>query len=283
MKCKDYLITGEEFEVVFDKNYDMFVTSPFPKIEKLGDYYQSEEYTSHTDGGAKTLIDRLYIIARNILLKRKVKLVKKYLKDIDNTTLLDYGCGTGEFLSRCESAGLRVEGIEPNANANALASKKIKGNISNDTDLSKKESGKYDVITMWHVLEHIPDLTLMKSEMKRMLKDKGTLIIAVPNFKSYDAQFYKEYWAAYDVPRHLWHFSKTAISKHFAEVEMEVIKTKPMWLDSYYVSMLSEKNKNTNKLLGLIRAFCIGILSNLYYCFKKESSSHIFLLKNTSK
>ena len=131
---------------------------------------------------------------------------------------------------------------------------------------------------MWHVLEHVPDLDFQIQQLKRLLKPNGTVIIAVPNFKSYDAKYYKSFWAAYDVPRHLWHFSKTAIEKLFANRNMKLIKIKPMWFDSFYVALLSEKYKNGK--MNFIKGFFIGLISNCSGIVKKEFSSHIYIIKN---
>ena len=275
MKCKDYLVSGELFNLEENKEYKMLITSPFPKENKLGEYYKNDNYTSHTDGKKKTTIDKLYLIARNYLLKRKLKLINLYSKT-SNKNILDYGCGTGEFLKVCENFGYTTNGIEPNKDALELAKKKIKGNLYNNKKLKEIEDNKYDIITLWHILEHIPNLKEVIINLKRILKNDGTLIIAVPNYNSFDAKYYKEFWAGYDVPRHLWHFSKYSIHKLFYEVEMKVIKTKPMWLDSTYVSILSEKHRNSK--FNLIKGFIIGFISNLYFLLKKECSSHIYIL-----
>ena len=166
-------------------------------------------------------------------------------------------------------------GVEPNEKAKSIAINK--GVLFADT-IEKLESNSFDVITLWHVLEHVPDVAHQVAELKRLLKPSGTLIIAVPNFKSFDANYYKTFWAAYDVPRHLWHFSKTAIEKLFDKQNMNLVAVKPMWFDSYYVSLLSEKNK-TGKM-NFIKAFFVGLKSNLSAKKSNEYSSHIYVIKN---
>ena len=132
---------------------------------------------------------------------------------------------------------------------------------------------------MWHVLEHVPNVENQIAQLKRLLKPHGTIFIAVPNFKSYDANYYGNFWAAYDVPRHLWHFSKTAIQKLFAKQNLKLIKILPMILDSFYVSLLSEKYK-TGKM-NFVKAFYIGLLSNIKAKQNLEYSSHIYVIKNS--
>lgn len=276
MKCKDYLVSNETFELKETEEYDMLETLPKPDNLELGKYYKSKNYISHTDGGTKTLTDKLYIVARKFQLKWKLKLIKSHITKQQNT-ILDYGCGTGEFLKVCEKAGYNIYGIDPNEEAIDLAKKKSNGIFTTNTKLNETDNEKYDMITLWHVLEHVPNLKETISELKRILKKDGILIIAVPNYKSFDAEYYKEYWAGYDVPRHLWHFSSYSIKKLFSEVNMEVKKIKPMYLDSFYVSMLSEKYKKSK--LFFLKGLIIGFISNINYLFKKECSSQIYLLK----
>ena len=162
-----------------------------------------------------------------------------------------------------------ILGIEPNDKAKGIA---VGKGIKFGDTIEKLESNSFDVITMWHVLEHVPDVEHQVAELKRLLKPSGTIIIAVPNFKSYDANHYKEFWAAYDVPRHLWHFSKTAIEKLFDKQNMNLEDIKPMWFDSFYVSLLSEKYKSGK--MNFISGFFIGLISNVYaYDLATESES----------
>lgn len=174
-----------------------------------------------------------------------------------------------------KNEGWNITGIEPSDKAKEIA---ISKGVTFSYSLENLEDHTFDVITMWHVLEHVPDLDFQMQQLKRLLKPNGTIIIAVPNFKSYDANHYKSFWAAYDVPRHLWHFSKTAIEKLFANQNMKLIKVKPMWFDSFYVSLLSEKYKNGK--MNFIKGFFIGLISNCSGIVKKEFSSHIYIIKN---
>lgn len=222
LKTKDYSISGEEFELVYDESLDMLVTKPQP--QELDKYYLSENYISHTDANA-TLIDKIYQAVKKYSLWKKVRLIRKY--GAEEKTLLDVGAGTGDFLLTAKESNWEVEGVEPNNEAKMRAKEK---GIDLYSSLGTLVKRKYNVITLWHVLEHLPNLENQIKQLVWLLNENGTLIIAVPNFKSYDARYYRKYWAAYDVPRHLWHFSKEAIEKLFSGHGMKVVKTKPMVL-----------------------------------------------------
>lgn len=268
LSCKDHLVSGESYEVMICDQYDMLVTSPVPV--DLGYYYQDEAYISHTDS-QKTMFDKLYQTIKKISTKRKFKLINTFGTE---KRILDVGAGTGDFLSFFKSKDWEVFGIEPSEKARALAAKK---EIFLEFDISKYKEEKFNVITMWHVLEHVPNLSEYIRTLEQLLADDGVLIIAVPNFKSFDANHYKEFWAAYDVPRHLWHFSQEAIAKLFAEVNMKVIEKHPLKFDAYYVALLSEENKTGKK--NMIKAFVNGWRSNSKARKTSEYSSLIYVLK----
>ena len=268
---KDFSVSGESFSLLLNDEYQILKTDPQPSLDKLPSYYESEDYISHTDG-SRTLFEKVYQGVKRNAIRKKVALLSKFSQ---KGSVLDIGAGTGDFLTEAKNKGWNVTGIEPNAKAKQIA---ISKGVTFSETLEILESHSFDVITMWHVLEHVPDLEFQLSELKRLLKPNGTIIIAVPNFKSYDAKKYKVFWAAYDVPRHLWHFSKTSIEKLFQNKNMKLIKVKPMWFDSFYVSLLSEKNKNGK--MNVIRGFFYGFISNIYGMVKKEFSSHIYIIKN---
>jgi 2-polyprenyl-3-methyl-5-hydroxy-6-metoxy-1,4-benzoquinol methylase len=189
--------------------------------------------------------------------------------------ILDIGAGTGDFLSVAKQNGWQTIGVEPSDKAKAIALKK---EVSFVEDTAELENHSFDVITMWHVLEHVPDLDKQIKELKRLLKPNGSLIVAVPNFKSFDAKYYGTFWAAYDVPIHFWHFSKKAIKSLFEKERMELEKVLPMKFDSFYVSLLSEKYKSGK--MNFIKAFFVGLQSNWKAKRNFEYSSHIYVLKN---
>ena len=269
LECKDYTVSGEIYQVKKNSEFDMLVTVPVP--ENLGDYYKSEDYISHTDS-KKSVLDKVYQSVKNITLKRKLKLINSFGTSTKN--ILDVGAGTGDFLKVCKDNSWNVFGTEPDLDARNIAAKK---EIILHEDLSKIKNSKFDVITLWHVLEHVENLQEYISELENLLSENGRLIIAVPNYKSYDAKYYKQHWAAFDVPRHLWHFSQTSISKLFSEVGMIVEKILPMKFDAYYVSLLSEKYKSGK--MNPVKSFQKGFTSNLKAKDTNEYSSLIYVLK----
>lgn len=265
----DYSVSQEEFQLVYDEDLDYFLTQPVPN--NLDTYYESDAYISHTDS-TKSFQDKLYQYVKKINLRTKTNLINKYASD--QKTLLDVGAGTGAFLKHALNNNWTIEGVEPNIKARELAQQKDIILASSFTELKQHQ---YDVITLWHVLEHLPNLEQQISQLHKRLKPGGTLIIAVPNFKSYDAQHYKEFWAAYDVPRHLYHFSRNTINRIFSKNHFRLLSTKPMLFDAYYVSLLSEKYKTGNS--NFITAFLVATRSNIQACFTKEYSSIIYVLK----
>jgi len=277
LRCKDYTVSGKTFTIVIDKESDFLITSPRPNDEDLGKYYESENYISHADS-KKSFIDKIYQSVRNITIKQKIKLINTF--DQTDRSILDIGVGTGDFLNACENKNWQVIGVEPNGKARTLAKSKLKETTSKIYEsVEELEFETFDVITMWHVLEHVPNLTDYISTLKKLLKTNGTLVIAVPNFKSYDALHYKEYWAAFDVPRHLWHFSQTAIQKLFQPEGMQIVKMIPMKFDAYYVSLLSEKYLYRKS--NIFKAFFIGLRSNFKAKASKEYSSITYIIKNS--
>lgn len=280
LECKDHTVSNEIFSILKDEKSELLITSPRPEIKDLHKYYESDQYISHTDA-KQSLMDKVYQLVKNYTIKQKIVLINSF--NTEQKTILDIGCGTGDFLLACKNAGWSVSGIEPNIKARTYTKKKLFDSNEKIFDNIKalmdyNIDSKYDIISLWHVLEHVPNLEEYISNLKKILKPNGTIIIAVPNYKSFDAKYYEKYWAAYDVPRHLWHFSKRSIQLLFAKENMKVVKTLPMKFDAYYVSLLSEKHKNNKS--NLINAAWIGFQSNLKAKRSFEYSSLIYLLKN---
>jgi len=269
---KDYSITKESFELIYDDKYEMYQTK-FNSFDKLDHYYKSENYISHTDA-KRNWFEKVYQLVKNYTINQKWKLIKKHNKS-NSISILDIGCGTGDFLKYgINNLNVNGVGVEPNNEAAAISSSK---HINVYNNIGELKNDKYDVITLWHVLEHVTDLNEYFNFFKNHLSKNGTLIIAVPNFKSFDAHHYKEHWAAWDVPRHLWHFSKQSIKKLAEENNFKLIHIKPMYFDSFYVSLLSEEYKSGSK--NILKAIYIGLVSNIKGIFSKEYSSHIYILK----
>jgi 2-polyprenyl-3-methyl-5-hydroxy-6-metoxy-1,4-benzoquinol methylase len=272
LKVKDFTVSKEEFELIIDEDLQLLKTYPQPSLENLPRYYESEDYISHTDG-KRSLFEKAYQLVKNYSLKKKINLINSLHPQ--KGKILDIGAGTGDFLAFAKANNWNITGIEPNDKAKSIATSK---GVSFENNIESIDNQQFDVITMWHVLEHVPNVEHQISELKRLLKPNGTIIIAVPNYKSHDAKHYGSFWAAYDVPRHLWHFSKTAIEKLFAKQNMKLVKVLPMVFDSFYVSLLSEKYK-TGKM-NYFKAFYIGLQSNLKANRNFEYSSHIYIIKN---
>ncbi|TDE04888.1 class I SAM-dependent methyltransferase [Flavobacterium hiemivividum] len=272
LSVKDHSVSKETFDLYHDETMDMLITSPQPNLENLGKYYESEDYISHTDS-KRSLFEKAYHFVKSIALKNKLDLINS--QQPKKGRILDIGAGTGDFLAVAKDNGWQTVGVEPSDKARAIALKKEVSFVENTLGL---ESHSFDVITMWHVLEHVPNLNNQIKELKRLLKPSGTLIVAVPNFKSFDAKHYGAFWAAYDVPIHFWHFSKKAIKLLFEKEDMKLEKVLPMKFDSFYVSLLSEKYKYGK--MNFIKAFFIGLQSNIRAKRNFEYSSHIYVLKN---
>lgn len=272
LTVQDYSVSQETFDLYLDESLDMLITNPQPSMDVLGKYYESADYISHTDS-KRSVFEKAYHFVKNIAIKNKLNLINSYQPS--KGLILDIGAGTGDFLSVAQKDGWKTVGVEPSDKAKAIAKSKDVSFVENTSEL---ESHTFDVISMWHVLEHVPNLDEQIKELKRLLKPNGTLIVAVPNFKSFDAKHYGVFWAAYDVPIHFWHFSNTAIQKLFAKENMKLEKVLPMKFDSFYVSLLSEKYKNGK--MNYIKAFFIGLQSNWKAKKSMEYSSHIYIISN---
>ncbi len=271
MKTKDYFFTQEEFMLTKCKDCNFVFTNPIPN--NLGKYYETPDYLSHNtnDNGA---MGKLYSKLRDINISRKYKLVTNY-----NTkgTILDIGCGTGELLNYFKKNSWAVSGIEPNSTARTFAQENYKIDIWEEEKLVHLNADSFDIISMWHVLEHVPDIHERLSQITNLLKKDGTIFIALPNLDSPDSKKYKEFWSALDVPRHLHHFTQATFEKLISFHNMKLVHAEPMKFDSYYVSMLSEKYKKNN--LYLPSAFINGFKSNFIASKKNNYSSMIYVVK----
>ena len=270
----DHMVSKEIFEIQECENCRVLFTSPRPKDEDLGKYYESNEYLSHTDS-SRTFFEKVYRLIKNIALQKKERLIRKFSPTGAN--LVDYGCGTGEFLSTCREKGWVVKGFEPSQKAAEIARLKNEVPVEDPSVFVDLQDRSLDVITLWHVLEHLPD-PVEKMEMFHMkLRDQGKLIIAVPNHESYDAQVYGKDWAAWDVPIHLFHFSKSSMNFLAEKSGFKVSQVINMPFDSFYVSLLSEEYLHGNK--RWISALWTGLRSNLKGFGHKNASSLIYVLE----
>ncbi|HMG89987.1 MAG TPA: class I SAM-dependent methyltransferase [Chryseolinea sp.] len=276
LTCTDYTVSHETFNIVQCTHCKFTFTNPSPEVSKLGSYYESRAYVSHSSRPT-TFMDHVYVMARTQTIKWKTRIIKKYVT-ANPISLLDYGCGTGDFLTHCKLIGWNVSGIEPSTSARQIAATKSKQTIYPGID--QMPPTHFDVITLWHVLEHVPNLHTLIESLAKSLKETGTIFIAVPNRNSWDAKYYKNTWAAFDVPRHLWHFTRQDMQKIMHAHSLNVVSTIPMKLDAYYVSLLSEKYRNKKSgPLTLIKSLLNGLRSNMSGNTTSEYSSHIYVIK----
>jgi SAM-dependent methyltransferase len=276
-QVKDWSISGEWFDLKECADCHLKMTFPQPGEQEIGRYYASANYISHSDTRTG-LINRLYHTAREFMLKKKLNWVTK-VSGLKSGNLLDIGAGTGHFAHFMKKNGWQVTALEPDSTARKVASEKLSLEIKPLEELGQLVPQSFDVITLWHVLEHVQDLTGYVEHFKALLKPEGVLIIAVPNHTSKDAKKYGATWAAYDVPRHLWHFSPASMEKILTRHQFKLIEKIAMPLDAFYVSMLSERF-NGNQTFGPIAGFISGL--NTYFAENKnvdEASSVIYVAR----
>jgi 2-polyprenyl-3-methyl-5-hydroxy-6-metoxy-1,4-benzoquinol methylase len=274
LPVKDYTVSQELFEVWHCDACTLRFTQDIPAESVIGKYYQSENYISHTNTN-KGLVNRLYHIVRNYTLSSKKKLVQSVTKRATGN-LLDVGAGVGAFASYMRQQGWQVTGLEPDAETRARAQEQNRIALQDTSDLFKLPVGQFDAITMWHVLEHVHRLHEYLDQLKALLKPDGVLLIAVPNYTAHDADYYQQCWAAYDVPRHLYHFSPASMRGLLQQHGLTVKATKPMWFDSFYVSLLSEKYK-TGKA-SVVKGFLRGFISNMKAMGQREKCSSLIYI-----
>jgi cyclopropane fatty-acyl-phospholipid synthase-like methyltransferase len=270
----DYTVTKEQYTIYTCKDCSLRFTQDIPTIEEIGKYYQSDAYVSHSDT-KKGLINTIYHKVRRFTLQQKQKLISQ-TTGLQKGRLLDIGAGTGAFANTMQQAGWEVKGLEPDETAREQAQKNYNLSLDLPQQLYSFESENFDAITMWHVLEHVHDLNGYWEKFAQILASNGRLVIAVPNYTSYDAKHYGEYWAAYDVPRHLYHFSPHSIEQLGKRYGFKLEAIQPMWFDAVYVSMLSEQYKNGRS--NLLAALWHGLYANCKALFNKQKCSSLIYI-----
>lgn len=272
-KIKDFSCSLEDFSLEYDAHYKLLSTTPFPL--DIENYCPQEDYISHQNE-AKGLVSSVYQIVKNYTSSRKIKLFQNLVNP--SSAVLDYGAGNGFLVSKLKKQHWNAFGVEPSSYARKQAEQ---FNTKLYSSLEELGDQKFSAISLWHVLEHIPNYKEVLIQLTALLEEEGYLILALPNYNSWDASYYNSFWAAYDVPRHAYHFSKESIAILAEEFNLNLIKVKPMLFDSFYVSYLSEKNKGSK--IPFIKGIFIGFLSNCVGFFKKEHSSHLYLLQKPKK
>lgn len=269
-KTKDYLVTGESFEVHLDPTTQIAQTIPVPPLESITQYYASEEYISH--GNQKqSIIDHLYAFVQRIMLRQKEAWISKYAKS--SKRYLDFGCGTGALVHHLNKKNWEAYGVEPSEKARNFSA--IKKRLY--PSLEKLPETNFDTIALWHVLEHLPDPVSSLKEFNARLNQGGYLFLALPNFNSFDAKYYQDSWAAYDVPRHLWHFSATGITQLCNQSGFELVECKGLLFDAFYVCYLSEQHQKSKA--AFLKGISVGLWSNLSAFFSKEHSSKLYIFR----
>ncbi|MCB9081429.1 MAG: class I SAM-dependent methyltransferase [Lewinellaceae bacterium] len=276
LQLQDYSITREAFQLYDCQGCGIRFTHPVPEPADLGRYYQSEDYISHSDT-QQGLINRLYHWARGYMLERKRALVESFGTE---RSLLDVGSGTGYFMAHLRDHGFTVLGVEMDEGARTYAQERFQVAVLPPEELEQGNiPGQFGVISMWHVLEHVYQPDLYLDRLREKLLPNGVLLIAVPNYTSYDATYYGAQWAAYDVPRHLWHFSPERMRTLAAAHGLQVVGQQALPLDPFYVAMLSEKYRSSG-LPGLARAAWVGLLSSWQTWRNRDrASSLVYILR----
>lgn len=273
LTAKDYSVSKEEFVIWQCSNCTLRFTQDVPDETSIGKYYQSSDYISHSNT-KKGLVNQLYQKVRNYTLNQKASLITG--KTVKQGSILDLGAGIGVFLNTMKQKGWEISGIEPDEGARQQAKKLFNIELKDTGTLDQLTANSFDAITLWHVLEHVHQLHSYVERLKALLKPNGKIFIAVPNYESFDSSVYKLYWAAYDVPRHLYHFTPRAIKVLMEKHGLKVVSKKPMWFDSFYISLLSSKYKNGKT--NWIGAGIAGVRSNLNALFNGDRCSSIIYI-----
>jgi len=275
LTAPDYLVSGESFEIMECNDCSLRFTSPIPNNNEIGNYYKSDDYISHT-GRGNSIINKIYRIVRYFTLRSKKKKVIKFSQN-KSGSILDIGCGTGNFLKIIKQSGWKINGVEINDTARGIAKNNTGSVILNQIEFFGSKQ-KYDVITLWHSLEHLYDLKRYLNKISISLNTNGIVMIAVPNYQSFDADYFKQDWAAYDVPRHLYHFSFDAIVKLLEKFKFKLLQSVQLPFDSAYISLLSEML--VRKKQNIVKAFLVGLKS--YFVGRRDTkrgSSILYVFK----
>ena len=275
MKVKDHSVSQETFELFECDHCTLRFTQDIPDPVSISAYYKSEDYISHTNT-SKGFINRLYLAVRTRTMAAKRKLIEQNT-GFKKGKLLDIGSGTGTFASHMVTNGWKVTGLEPDPGARSVAMSSYQIELGEMDRFYSLPTGDFQAITLWHVLEHVHDLHPYMQQLKKLLNPDGKIFIAVPNYTSGDAMTYKDFWAAYDVPRHLYHFSPRSMEKLTEMNGLKIESYKPMWFDSFYISLLSSKYRKGRA--NILSAFLNGLRSNFQaWTNVKKCSSVIYII-----
>lgn len=276
LMARDHTVSQLDFVLADCHHCGLRATTPRPTPAAIGNYYLSDNYISHTNSN-KSLFDKAYQLARTVALGTKRRTIAKYAPD--KGTLLDFGCGTGEFAAHMKEHGHQVAGVEPSASAREQARRHLGDQVYGSLE-GIPDTQRYSVVTLWHVLEHLHDPRLALEQIHKRVQEGGHLVIAVPDRDSWDAKHYADLWAAYDVPRHLFHFRRTDVHQLLNNAGFQLEDTRKMWMDAPYVSILSERHKGRSPARALVQGGLLGLWSNLVSAStSRPTSSTLFIAR----
>jgi 2-polyprenyl-3-methyl-5-hydroxy-6-metoxy-1,4-benzoquinol methylase len=280
IRCKDYFISKEDFSIFKCSACGFTFTQDYPEENEIARFYESDDYISHSDT-TRSFSDKLYRLARNVMLRKKRRLIIS-VTGLKKGAILDIGSGTGYFAGTMKKTGWLVRGIEINEKARNFSMSQFKLNILTPDKIPSLEKESFDCITLWHVLEHFHDPFNYFSEISRLLKPGAVCIVALPNCNSYDAKYYDRFWAAWDVPRHLWHFNPHSFSLFSEKAGLSLEKLRSLPLDVFYISTLSEKYKGSGLsfMKGISKAIIFAYLSVFN---RQKSSSLVYIMRKPVK
>jgi len=275
-ECTDHFISKEVFEIAGCRNCGFLFTQDSPDENRISGYYESEDYISHSDTN-EGLLNKLYHLIRQFMLIRKRGLIEK-ATGLKKGSLLDIGSGTGHFAAMMKKAGWNVKAIEINAKARLTSSKTFGLEVYAPSEISAFEKESLDCVTLWHVLEHLHDPENYLLKIHTLLKPEGICLVALPNSGSFDAQFYRRFWAAFDVPRHLWHFDPSTFRLLSQKSAFRIENQFVLPFDVFYISLLSEK------YYGSKFPFIQGLIRGMWFAFltlfrRSGSSSIVYILR----
>lgn len=281
LSCQDYVSSNETFTIYRCNNCTLQFTNPRPKDIEIGKYYQSDKYISHSGSEKKNLglMYKIYDMVRNFSITGKLNIIKTYHK---SGKLLDLGCGMGYFANGVkQDKTFDLDSADVSEEAMQYVKKTFNIDVMNENNLNNIPANSYDTITQWHVIEHVHKIEERMLLLKKILKQDGTMFIAVPNQDAWDAKYYKNCWDGYDVPRHILHFNRNSFSHLMERYGFKIVAEKPLWFDAPYISMRSEIHKGNN--LSMLRGGIVGIISNVSAIFTRNYSSIMFIVKHHEK
>ena len=245
----DHYYSKENFDIAACKGCGLRFTQNRPAPEEIGRYYDSENYASHDSGKKASVFLKVYQMARDYMLGLKFNLVRQFKPEWKQ--VLDYGTGEGFFTEYLLKKGKDASGIEPSAVARENFKSRTGKTLFEDIDALPADK-TFQVITLWHVLEHIHTLRETMEKLTERLEQKGIIVIAIPNQKAKDLEAFGPHWAAWDVPRHLYHWDTDSLSAFMKSLGLVRIHTGQLPLDPFYIGMISARYAGKGAVSGIL-------------------------------